>query len=293
MILINRYQYQSLSYLNKELKATLPTAAKHYITKKYYEQEDFKTWFKLALKQHPSTATIFNFDRNNQSTLYKNEWKLMPMLLTRKTDTLLVGHEEYLFIRNQKVHSYKAHPDGLVKIILEIKTGLERPNSIVFEQTKDYLVSRYKYSNTQAESTLKQYLKTIKTNPDFKNRINLVFTHTGNADDAIKDSIYKYHEDDAYIYKFLWILYFTQDPDPTYLPTYSIYEDDYKPQADPEFQAKTITEAIKRITNIELDYKLLINYNVKEVYYDSNNIDYAHLHKHDEDQYTTELNIEG
>jgi len=280
-MLFYRFDNIKLHELNEIFKSNLSTDPRDYISHQQYRHLDFKTWFNEALKDHPHDAVLFNMDRQYQkSTLYKEEWKMIPKLLSRTGDVLIIGKDEYVYLKNKEVKRYKQRPDGLVKIILEIHTSMRNKYSVTGQACFDYLVNTYQQTEAEADNTIKQFLKHIKE-PAFKNRIDIFYQGIEVDDGAIKDSIYKYSNDDAYLFKLLWLLFFMKNPDPIYLKHITIITDETtEEQVNPYENAENLINAIKKLTNIQIDLESITQTNEPAyTYMDEEYLDYQIKHQ--------------
>jgi len=260
MIIFNNFTRTKITELNKELKLRLSYHYDDYITSSLYSHQldDWRDWFKQSLKDYPNSAVVFNIEKNDKSTMYKNEWKLIPMLANRYSDVIITGKDEYVYFRKGQVLKSKYNQNGLVRIILEIHTGVKQKYSVTELALLNYLKDTYEYPEKQAIQTIESFKDTIQNNATFKNRLDIVFTGFNVNDDAIKDSIYRYSDQERYLFKLLWLLFFIKNPDPIYLNKVNINSQDESEQVNLLESTENLINAIERIAKIKINIDDLI-----------------------------------
>lgn len=277
-MLFYRFTYEKVAEINEIFKSTLSIDSRDYIKQSEYKHLDFKTWFNDAMQDFPNKPILFNMDRLGKSKLYKEEWKMIPKLIKRNTDVLIIGADEYVLFKDKKPVKYKQNPNNsLVRIILEIYTSMNNQYSITGQACFDYLKNTYEYTDEQAHFTIKKYLTSLK-DPAFKNRIDIFYSGVDTNDNAIKDSIYKYSTSDAYLFKLLWLLFFMKNPDPVYLKHTNTITTDHENEQDNPFEtAENLINAIQKLTNIKIDINDITSTTEPSyTYMDEETIDYVY-----------------
>lgn len=279
MIIFNGFKGFKVTELNNELKLRLSYHYSDYVTSQFYNHqlEDWRDWFKQALSDYPNSPVVFNIERHDKSTMYKNEWKLIPRLINRHSDVIITGKDEYVYFRKGQVLKSKYKANGLIRIILEIHTGVKQKFTVTELSLINYLKDAYEYTEKQAIQTIDSFKQTIETNPTFKNRLDIVYTGFNVNDDAIKESIYKYSEQERYMFKLLWLLFFIKNPDPIYLNKVNIYSNDESEQVNLLESTENLINAIQKIAKINIDINnLIIN---TEPDYEAMSEDYLEYYK--------------
>lgn len=284
MKIINKYSEQILIDLNREIGLQIPLEPQKFLhIFNMYPNEALQERLDMILDDFPNMPTILlHCKRDNiygeyDQQMFPSDWKRIPRLLKEDRYTIwFMSPEDYIYVGPGMEIIKRRGNYGVANIIWKIIQNMKHPNSqsVMDIQLMQWFMQKgmsqhgaaNKISSIQESmfprlkesESLAQYQVRIKQAEQFKGRINIIYNGLDIDNLGVIQDIHGYTERDIMKMKYLYVLYFQQNPTLLMIKefrgvgTSNTFEQSYK-QHNPRQNAEDFVEACRSFIGVKIN----------------------------------------